>query len=126
MRHLFLFSIVIAMVLVLMGCARLPGQGNPVAIDLARVERGVGSPIPLTVVVEYRLSSTCAQLASITNHVEAGRIAISIREADFGQDCQPEGFSYQIAIPLNSVGLLEGDYFVRVNGVDAGSFTFDG
>src|SRR3972149_3431707 len=105
-------SLLIAFVAV---CAILAGCGSPqapqgdrVAIDLAQIERGVGSPIPLWVVVEYRLPSTCSQVISITNAVEGSQVSIEIREGDFGESCQPESFSYRISIPLNSVGFLQG------------------
>ena len=122
-------SLLIAFVAV---CAILAGCGGPQApqgdrlkIDLAQIEQGVGSPIPLAVVVEYRLPSTCSQLTSITNTVDEGQISIEIRGGEFGEDCQREELAYRISIPLNSVGFLHGKYSVKVNGVNAGSFSFE-
>ncbi|OGO69653.1 MAG: hypothetical protein A2Z37_04975 [Chloroflexi bacterium RBG_19FT_COMBO_62_14] len=116
----------VAVSAILAGCGSPQApQGDRVSIDLARIEQGVGSPIPLAVVVEYRLPSTCSQLTSITNTVEEGQITIEIRGGEFGEDCQRAELVYRISIPLNSVGFLHGDYSVRVNGVNAGSFSFE-
>ena len=97
---------------------------RPIDVLDVRVEVGVGSPIPVTVLVAGTWPGLCAQLAQIDQSLENFTFDISLL-ADVGPaDCPPDnvGLSFGMGLPINIVELPEGNYTVTVNGV---STTFD-
>ncbi len=94
-------------------------QMRPIPVEDVRVEVGVGSPIPINVMVSGTWPDLCAQLARMEQSVEGLRIEITLSASAARPDCPPDpvGIPFGIAIPLNGVQLPKGTYTVTVNGV---------
>ncbi len=92
---------------------------RPMQVHNVEVQIGVGSPIPVDVFVSGEWPDLCAQLAEIRQHVESGKIEITLLASPADPNCPPDhlGLPFRIAVPLNIVSLLEGTYTVVVNGV---------
>lgn len=128
---LFLSALLIGLALLIGACspaAPAEPEGQLVAIDFAQVEVGLGSPTPVTVTIDMRYPSTCAQMSSITQQVvkdgDATKIVIEVRTMDMGDICNADELSFRMVLPLNAVAMPKGVYVVEVNGMDAGSFEF--
>lgn len=97
-------------------------QPEPVAVDVQHVavDVGVGSPIPVNVQVVTQLPSLCAEVATVTQQVEAFRFDIDVLAHPGRPDCPPDQVGYGLAlwIPINVVELPEGTYTVSANGVE--------
>jgi hypothetical protein len=93
-------------------------------VEDVMVEVGVGSPIPVDIVVSGTWPDLCAQLASLEQRREEMRIEITLLATPAVADCPPDhlGIPFRIAIPLNPVQLPVGQYLIIVNGVTT---TFD-
>lgn len=124
-------ALVIGLAFVLGACnpaAPAESEGRLAAIDFAQVEVGLGSPTPVTVTIDARFPSTCAQLSSITQQIvkddDATKILIEVRTMDMGEICNADELSFRMVLPLNAVAMPKGVYHVEVNGTDAGSFEF--
>lgn len=96
------------------------GELRPFPVEAVRVEIGVGSPIPVIVVVEGSWPDPCAQVAQIEQSIEGSQVEISLLASAAQPDCPPEteGLPFRIALPLNMVELPVGPYSVAVNGVE--------
>jgi hypothetical protein len=97
---------------------------RPIEVLDVRVDVGVGSPIPVTVMVAGTWPGLCAQLAQIDQSLENFTFDITLL-ADVGPaDCPPDnvGLPFGMGLPINVVELAEGTYTVTVNGV---STTFE-
>ncbi|MDX1435666.1 MAG: hypothetical protein R3335_02570 [Anaerolineales bacterium] len=94
-------------------------------IEDVRVEVGVGSPIPVDILVTGTWPDLCAQLAEISQRVGANSIELTIMASPEDPGCPSDylGLPFRIAIPLNTVGLAEGRYRIDVNG-EAADFTW--
>lgn len=90
-------------------------------VEHVAVQVGVGSPIPVDVVVSGTWPSLCAQLAQIHQRVENFRIEITLLTTPPDPNCPPDplGLPFRIAIPINIVQLPAGSYTVTANGVSA-------
>lgn len=143
-KTLLLISVFSLTVLVLSGCSAIitsaeGGPSEPVVeegpavdggplraleVQDVQIEVGVGSPIPVDVMVSGGWPGLCAQLA-----------LVNVRQGDFSFDyellatpeeegCPPDmiGLPFLLRIPLNVVELPEGSYTVTVNGA---STTFE-
>ena len=143
-KTLLLVSIFSLLVLVLSGCAALitsaeGGPSEPVvvegpAVDVGplraievqdiQIEVGVGSPIPVDVMVSGGWPGLCAQLQLM--NVTRGDFSFTyeLLATPEEEGCPPDnlGLPFGMRIPLNIVELPEGTYTVTVNGV---STTFD-
>jgi len=124
-------ALLIGLALLLGACspdAPAEPEGQLAAIDFAQVEVGLGSPTPVTVTIDMRYPSTCAQLSSVTQQIvkygDATKILIEVRTMDMGEICNPDELSFRMVLPLNAVAMPKGVYQVEVNGLDAGSFEF--
>jgi len=97
-------------------------QPEPVPVDVQHVavDVGVGSPIPVNVQIVTQLPSLCAQLATVSQQVEANRFDITVLAHPGGPECPPDQVGYGVAlwIPINVVELPEGKYTVSANGVE--------
>jgi hypothetical protein len=118
--------VIIATVLVLAGCAPAHTEPNaaglrPILVENVQVEIGVGSPIPVDVLVAGTWPDLCAQLARVTQQIDGNTIAIELLATAEVPDCPPDfvGVPFRIAIPLNAVELPAGTYAVSVNGRSA-------
>jgi Tol biopolymer transport system component len=92
----------------------------PISIHDANVEIGVGSPIPVDVVVVAEWPSLCAQLAQVNmRFVEQTQIYIDLLATPTDPSCPPDlvGLRYGLRIPLNMVEMPPGTYTVTINGL---------
>jgi hypothetical protein len=100
---------------------------RPLEVADARVEIGVGSPIPVEVVVSGDWPDLCAQLAQITQRVTGQHIEIDLLGTPADPQCPPDyvGIPFRIAVPLNLVEAPHSPYTVTVNGFET-SFEWTG
>jgi Tol biopolymer transport system component len=87
-------------------------------IDVS-VEIGVGSPIPVEVVVIGEWPDLCAQLAQVNlSFQEQNQIYIDLLATPANASCPPDrvGLRFGLRIPLNMVEMQPGTYTVIVNG----------
>lgn len=111
----------------LAGCTSIPtapppaASLRPIAVEAVQVEIGVGSPIPVDVLVSGTWPDLCAQLARMAQRIGDSRIEIELLATSAKPDCPPDylGVPFRIAIPLNVVELPHAKYSVAVNGVSA-------
>ncbi len=96
------------------------GDLRPVAVEAVQVEVGVGSPIPVEVVVSGSYPDLCAQIAQVEQRIQGERIEISLLASGAVANCPPDavGLPLRIAIPLNMVEMPMTTYTVVVNGVE--------
>jgi hypothetical protein len=131
-RSLWLF--ILALTLILSSCSSSttaePAEqaGQLATIDFAQVEVGLGSPTPVTVTIDVRYPSACAQFSQINQEIvrnsDNTRIILEVRTLDMGELCTQDELSFRMTLPINAVALPKGIYTVEVNGIDAGSFEF--
>lgn len=143
-KVLLLVSVLLLMALLLSGCASIitsaeggpsapveqldtvAGSGKLPAIDVqhVQVEVGVGSPIPVEVMVSGGWPGLCAQLAQVTMTQGDFSFDYELLATPEEEGCPPDnvGLPFAFRIPLNVVELQEGTYTVTVNGV---STSFD-
>lgn len=89
-----------------------------IQVENVRVEVGVGSPIPVNVLVSGTWPDLCSQLTETRQSINEYTINITLLSGPADPDCPPDhvGLPFSIAIPLNMVELPEGVYTVSVNG----------
>lgn len=94
---------------------------EPAVIDQVEVEIGVGSPIPVSVIVSGNFPSTCAQIGEVNQELQGQEIWINILTTtpNEGEACIKDSLPFRMNIPLNIVNLHPGEYNVFVNGVGA-------
>ena len=99
----------------------LAGELRPVAVEDVRVEVGVGSPIPVEVVMDGEWPDPCAQLAEVRQAISGDQIEISILASAAEPDCPPEtqGLPFSLSLLLNMVEMPLGEYTVMVNSVES-------
>lgn len=136
-----LVSILMVAVLALSGCAAIitsaeggpsepvveevpaveDGSMRPIAVQHVQVEVGIGSPIPVDVVVSGEWPGLCAQLAQVTMARGDFDFEYELLATPEETGCPPDmlGLPFLLRIPLNVVELAEGTYTVSVNGVEA-------
>jgi hypothetical protein len=92
---------------------------QPIEVLDVRVEVGVGSPIPVDILVSGGWPGLCSQLASIDQTMNEFAFDVSLMADPGDPDCPPDnvGLPFGMAIPINVVELPEGTYTVTVNGV---------
>lgn len=96
----------------------IPGSGYQlVEVDQVEVTVGVGSPIPVEVVVSGAWPDLCAQIAEVRNRMDGFKIDITVL-ASTVDPCPPDhlGLPFRFAIPLNIVEMQAGTYTIAVNG----------
>ena len=143
-KIVILLSVLFVMVFVLAGCAAFitSAEGGPsepsvveepavqdgglraIEVQDVQIEVGVGSPIPVDVMVSGGWPGLCAQLAQLSMNQGEFSFDYELLATAEQEDCPPDmiGLPFGMRIPLNVVELPEGMYTVTVNGV---SGTFD-
>lgn len=82
------------------------------------VEGGIGSPLPVKVLISGDLPSACSQLGELWMRQEGSTFNVQlIASTPTGADCIQDTIIFWLEVPLNIVGLPEGRYEVNVNGV---------
>lgn len=91
---------------------------QPVTVDHVGVEVGVGSPLPVEVVVSGTWPDLCSQIAEVRSQINGFEIDVTIL-ASVADSCPPDhlGLPFRFALPLNIVEMPEGTYTITVNGV---------
>jgi hypothetical protein len=93
---------------------------SSVSVNHVQVETGVGSPIPVEVVVEGEWADPCAQLNTVNLHNPAQfQLIIDMLSNLRSTACSTttEGLPFTFRFPLNMAGLSTGEYTVSVNGI---------
>ncbi|MGE5377103.1 MAG: SdrD B-like domain-containing protein [Bacteroidota bacterium] len=95
-----------------------PRPTKPVIVENVEVVVGIGSPIPVEIVVGGTWPSLCSQIADVQSSIKDFKIDITIL-ASMADSCPPDnvGLTFRFAIPLNVVELRHGTYTITVNGV---------
>jgi hypothetical protein len=90
----------------------------PIKVNEAHVEMGVGSPIPVDMVITGGWPSFCSQLVQVKTDLNDRQFNIDLQASPDDATCPPDllGLSYPIRIPLNMSGLPADSYTVLVNG----------
>lgn len=119
--------------LAVLGAACIPVQSEGVAptavvgylptgelapVEALSVEIGVGSPIPVQVVIDTSFPDPCAQLVGFQQNRAEGAFEFVVTTTPADADCaSPVGpLPFRLTIPLNAAGLEPGTYSVIVNG----------
>ena len=91
-----------------------------VVVDQVEVEFGLGSPLPVHVIVSGNLPDTCSQIeySQIVQDGTEFEIVLSAVKSQ-AEGCIRDALPFKMRIPLNLVYLPEGEYSVSVNGVMA-------
>jgi len=93
---------------------------RPFLVEEVQVEIGVGSPIPVNIIVSGSWPDLCAQLSKVDQTVDMNRITVDILTSPSDDKCPPDhvGIPFRIALPLNMVKMAPDTYTVDVNGVE--------
>jgi Tol biopolymer transport system component len=96
----------------------------PIPLQDAQVEMGVGSPIPVEVVLAGEWPNLCSQLARVRTQYGDQQFSIELLATPEDPTCPPDllGLPFAMRIPLNMTNLEPGTYTVTANGLQA---TFD-
>ena len=99
----------------------LPAAGyQPVEVNQVQAEVGVGSPIPVQVIVTGNLPDTCAQIELMQQKQDGSHFDITLSTVpSTAEGCVQDTLPFRIVIPLNITNLPAGSYSVDVNGVGA-------
>jgi len=94
---------------------------QPVAVDQVAVEVGVGSPIPVHVIVNGWMPDPCSQVEHTEIKQDGSNFIITLfATPDVGgpavDGCIKDPMFFEMGIPLNVVDLPAGSYSVTVNG----------
>jgi len=94
---------------------------QPVTIDQIEVEVGVGSPIPVHVIINGNLPDPCSQIEQTEIKQDGSNFIINLfATPDAGgpavDSCIKDAIPFRMSIPLNVVDLPAGSYTVTVNG----------
>ena len=94
---------------------------QPVTVDQVEVEVGVGSPIPVHVIVSGRLPDPCSQVEHTEIKQDGSNFIITLfATPDVGgpavDGCIKDAIPFKMGIPLNVIDLPAGSYSVTVNG----------
>jgi hypothetical protein len=102
---------------------------QPITVDQVQVEVGVGSPIPVHVIVSGNLPDPCSQVEFVQVLQYKTNFNITLfATPDVGgpavDGCIKDPLPFTMSLPLNVIGLPAGDYSVTVNGSRA-DFSLD-
>ena len=119
--------LIIASILIPVSCAQaqprsVPNAGlRPIFVEDVQIEIGVGSPIPVEVLVAGTWPDPCAQLARVDQQIEGNSITIDLLATAEDPDCPSDlmGVPFRMALPVNATELPAGSYAVSVHGLDA-------
>jgi hypothetical protein len=99
-----------------------PSAGyQPITVDQVEVEVGVGSPIPVHVIVSGWMPDPCSQVEHTEIKQDGSNFIITLSATpDVGgpavDGCIKDPMVFKVGIPLNVVDLPAGSYSVTVNG----------
>jgi hypothetical protein len=129
MKYKLILSGLFMLVLVLNACSQIPAPAGetpasaryqPVDVDQVETLVGVGSPIPVQVIVSGNLPDSCAQLELMQQKQEGTQFNITLSTIPSAAGgCVQDTLPFRILIPLNIVNLPAGSYTVDVNGTPA-------
>jgi hypothetical protein len=90
---------------------------TPVIVENVEVVVGLGSPLPVDIVVSGTWPSLCSQIADVQNSIHEFRMDVTIL-ASTVDSCPPDnvGLAFRFALPLNIAQMPEGTYDIAVNG----------
>lgn len=99
----------------------IEGEYQPITVEQVEVEVGVGSPIPVHVIVSGNLPDPCSQVEHTEIKQDGSNFTITLfATPDMGgpavDGCIKDPMPFRMSIPLNVIGLPAGDYTVEVNG----------
>ena len=92
---------------------------QPVTVDHVEVEVGVGSPIPVHVIVSGSLPDICSQIEHTAILQDGSNFNITLSATPAQEGCLQDTLPFKMSIPLNMVELPAGSYSVEVNGTHA-------
>lgn len=100
-----------------------------ITVDQVQVEVGIGSPIPVHVIVSGNLPDPCSQVEFVQVLQDKSNFDITLfATPDVGgpavDGCIKDPLPFRMSLPLNVIGLPAGDYSVTVNGSRA-DFSLD-
>jgi len=98
-----------------------PTGYQPITVDKVEVEVGVGSPIPVFVIVSGNLPDPCSQVEHTEIKQDGSNFIINLfATPDKGgpavDSCIKDPIPFTMSIPLNVIDLPAGSYSVTVNG----------
>jgi hypothetical protein len=97
-----------------------PGGYQKIDVDDVQVEVGVGSPVPVQVIVNGSLPDSCAQVEHMRQSQDGSHFSITLSTIPSqAEGCVQDTLPFRILIPLNIVNLPAGSYTVDVNGSPA-------
>lgn len=103
--------------------ADMPILKDDIQVDSVSFDRGVGSPIPVHMIVSANLPTVCSQLGELRVHRDGRNFFVRLVATMPAQtDCSPDTLPFRLEVPLNVVGLEEGTYTLTVN---AATTSFD-
>lgn len=89
-----------------------------VSVDQVVVEVGVGSPIPVHVIVNGNLPDTCAQVDYVEQKWDGSSIILTLSSVPSSSEgCIQDSLPFTMSIPLNVIDLPAGTNTVVVNGI---------
>lgn len=96
----------------------------PIPLQDAQVEIGIGSPMPVEVVLAGEWPNLCSQLAQVRTQYGDQKFFIDLLATPEDPTCPPDllGLPFAMRIPLNMVEIPPGTYTVYANGL---STSFD-
>lgn len=95
----------------------IPATGyQTVTIDQVEVEVGVGSPIPVHVIVSGNLPDICSQVEHTEIKQDGSNFIITLYATPAVEGCAKDPLPFKMGIPLNVIDLPAGSYSVTVNG----------
>ena len=93
-----------------------PAGYQPVTVDDVKVEVGIGSPIPVHVIVSGNLPDVCSQVEHTEIRQDGSNFIVNLSATPRVEGCLPDTLPFKMGIPLNVVDLPAGSYSVTVNG----------
>lgn len=95
----------------------MPNYVDDVTVSELSVVNGVGSPLPIHIVLTAELPRTCGQLGEMQIKRDGNTIFVRlIAEIPAQTECNNDKLPMHVEIPMNIAGLPEGTYEVNVNG----------
>jgi hypothetical protein len=99
----------------------VPAGYQPITVDQVEVEVGVGSPIPVHVIVSGSMPDPCSQVEYTEIKQDGSNFIITLSATPYVggpavDGCIKDPMYFKMGIPLNVVGLPAGSYSVTVNG----------
>lgn len=100
--------------------ATLPPSGyQAVIVNHVEVEVGVGSPIPVHVIVSGNLPDVCSQVEYTEIRQDGSNFTITLSATPLEEGCLQDTLPFRMSIPLNIIDLPVDSYSVTVNGLVA-------